>query len=160
MAKIELRPITESDQSWVTSLVCELWSAEIVVAHGMIFNPGDLPGFIAHMNGEPYGLVTYHLAGTECEIITLNSLMEMMGIGTRLVEVVIEVAKASGCRRVSVVTTNDNTRALAFYQKRGFRITAVYPDAITESRKIKPEIPLIGYNGITICDEIELTRTF
>lgn len=159
MAEIDIRPITESDRSWVTSLVCELWSGDIVVTHGDIFHPGSLPGFIAHTCGEPYGLITYHLGDRECEIITLNSLLEMMGIGTRLVNAVIKVAASSGCQCVRVNTTNDNMRALLFYQKRGFRIVGIRPDAIVRARQIKPEIPLVGYDGIPIRDEIELKLT-
>lgn len=159
MAGIEVRPISESDRSWVTSLVCELWSGDIVIAHGETFRPGSLPGFIAHKRGEPYGLITYHLEDQACEIVTLNSLLEMIGVGTRLVNAVIQVATDSACQCVRVVTTNDNLRALAFYQKRGFRITEVRPDEITNSRRLKPEIPLIGYNGIPIWDEIELKLT-
>lgn len=33
---------------------------------------------------------------------------------------------------------------------------AVYPNAVSLSRKLKPEIPLIGNYGIPIRDEIEL----
>jgi len=53
-------------------------------------------------------------------------------------------------------TTNDNLNALRFYQKRGFVLAAVYPEAIERARKIKPTISLIGYEGIPLRDEIEL----
>lgn len=55
-----------------------------------------------------------------------------------------------------MITTNDNLNALRFYQKRGYHIVAIYPDAIADSRKIKPQIPLNGAFGIPIQDEIEL----
>jgi hypothetical protein len=35
-------------------------------------------------------------------------------------------------------------------------LVAVYPNAIAESRKLKPEIPEIGIDGIPLRDEIEL----
>ena len=57
-----------------------------------------------------------------------------------------------------LVTTNDNLRALAFYQRRGFRIIAVHTDAVARSREAKPEIPAVGDNGIPILDEIELEK--
>jgi hypothetical protein len=44
----------------------------------------------------------------------------------------------------------------ANYQKRNFKITAIHCDTIKESRKIKPEIPEIGMNGIPSRDDIEL----
>jgi hypothetical protein len=54
------------------------------------------------------------------------------------------------------MTTNDNLRALRFYQRRGLRLAALYPGAVEESRRLKPSIPLIGENGIPIRDELEL----
>lgn len=39
---------------------------------------------------------------------------------------------------------------------RGFTLAAIYPDAIEQSRKLKPQIPLLGIYGIPIRDEIEL----
>ena len=43
-----------------------------------------------------------------------------------------------------------------FYQKRGFALVALHRNAIEQSRKIKPQIPLIGEYGIPLRDEIEL----
>jgi hypothetical protein len=45
---------------------------------------------------------------------------------------------------------------MTFYQKAGFRIVAVHRDAVALARRIKPEIPIMGENGIPIRDEIEL----
>jgi N-acetylglutamate synthase-like GNAT family acetyltransferase len=73
-----------------------------------------------------------------------------------LIEAVAAAARASGCRRVWLITTNDNLTALAFYQKRGFVLTALHPNAVAASRKLKPEIPLVAENGIPIRDELEL----
>jgi RimJ/RimL family protein N-acetyltransferase len=68
----------------------------------------------------------------------------------------VECAKEAGASRVWLITTNDNTDALRFYQKAGFRIVAVHQDAVALARRIKPEIPIMGENGIPIRDEIEL----
>ncbi len=43
-----------------------------------------------------------------------------------------------------------------FYQRRGFVLVALRRSAVDESRKFKPEIPLLGMDGIPIRDEIEL----
>jgi len=55
-----------------------------------------------------------------------------------------------------VITSNDNLSALGFYQRRGFRLVAVYQNAIDAAREIKPNIPQIGMENIPIHDEIEL----
>jgi Acetyltransferase (GNAT) family len=64
--------------------------------------------------------------------------------------------REAGCRRVWLITTNDNLRALRFYQRRGFRLVAVHPDALARSRELKPSIPEIGLDGIPLRDELEL----
>jgi hypothetical protein len=64
------------------------------------------------------------------------------------------LAGYANCKRL--ITTNDNLNALRFYQKRGLALVAVHRNALEESRRIKPEIPLIGSDGIPLRDEIEL----
>ena len=76
--------------------------------------------------------------------------------GSKLIDQAIEEARTQGCKRLFLITTNDNLNALGFYQKRGFEIAAIYRGAVNESRKIKPGIPLVGYNNIPLRDEIEL----
>lgn len=58
--------------------------------------------------------------------------------------------------RGRLITTNDNTAALGFYQRVGFGVAAIHRDAVTAVRRLKPEIPLLGENGVPITDEIEL----
>lgn len=59
-----------------------------------------------------------------------------------------------------MITTNDNMKALRFYQKQGFVLKALYPNALEESRELKPEIPKIGIDNIPLRDEIELEIKF
>jgi ribosomal protein S18 acetylase RimI-like enzyme len=135
----------------------EHWGDDSVVAHGVSFRPENVSGFIS-VNGDNQwaGLVTFVFEGDECEIVSIDSLLENEGIGTALINAVVEEARQLQCRRVRLVTTNDNLRALGFYQKRGFVLSALRAGAIEESRKLKPDIPLVGENGIPIRDEIEL----
>jgi DNA-3-methyladenine glycosylase I len=98
--------------------------------------------------------------GAGCEIVTLDSMNAGAGVGSALIETVRETARQSGCQRLWLVTTNDNLNALRFYQKRGLRLVALRPNAIEESRRIKPQIPLIGNDGIPLRDEIELEIKF
>lgn len=153
-----IRPINAKDKPWVRALLEERWESPIVVSRGKLHHADELPGFLAEEKGKPIGLITYKILGGECEVVTLDSLVEGRGVGTRLLESVEEVAREEGCRRVWLITTNDNLPALRFYQKRGFRLVAVYRNALEESRKLKPQIPLTGLNGIPLRDEIELEK--
>ena len=132
------------------------WGTTETLSRGVKLSDFDLPAFVALHEGEPAGLVTYHVLGSECEIVTLSSELENRGIGTALVAAVRETAAASGCGRLWLSTTNDNLHALRFYQKRCFRLAILYPDTVKHARALKLEIPEIGKDGIPIRDEIEL----
>jgi len=156
MSAFALRSLQPVDSAWVARHVAEQWGSEIAVAHGAIYRPAELPGFVAEDEGEALGLLTYHIDGGACEIVTLDSQRAGQGIGAALIEAAEDAARQAGCRRLWLITTNDNTHALRFYQKRGFCLVAVHRDAVAASRAIKPEIPLIGNDGIPIRDEVEL----
>lgn len=84
---------------------------------------------------------------------------ENQGIGSKLVETVINEAKERKCHKIVVITTNDNINAIRFYQKRGFDMAHLFRNALDISRKLKPEIPLIGENDIPLRHEIEFELT-
>ncbi len=107
------------------------------------------------------GLLTYRMSGSSLDIVTINAYRSGAGIGTALIEKVASLAPALGAKRVRVATTNDNTDALRFYQRCGFRLTGVRPDSVTKARRRhKSQIPEIGHHGIPIRDEIELGKSF
>jgi len=157
-ASLTIRPLEDADREWVQQLMCERWGAEEVVVHGTIYYPADLPGFVALQGERPAGLITYHIEGNACELVTIDSLVSDMGIGTALLDAVAQAAVSAGCARLWLITTNDNIDALRFYQKGGFRLVAVHRGAVDESRALKPSIPLMGEHGIPIRDEIELEK--
>ena len=156
MPEVIIQPITDQDRAWVRQFAIVHWGANIVAGHGITYELDKQPGFIATKNGERVGLITYHIEGSECEIVSIDSLHEGQSIGTKLIEAVKQVALQAGCTRLWLITTNDNLHALRFYQKRGFMLVAVHRNAVEQLRKLKPEIPLYGNDGIPIRDEIEL----
>jgi GNAT superfamily N-acetyltransferase len=155
MSPFYIRATSEKDQDWVERFLEKEWHSKELVSRGTIYHAGKLPGFIAEQNGKPIGLATYHIEKAECEIITLNSLREGLGVGSALIDAVKTVARDLNCHRLWLITTNDNLSAIEFYKKRGYALAAIHKNAIEASRKLKPQIPLIGKNGIPIKDEIE-----
>jgi ribosomal protein S18 acetylase RimI-like enzyme len=158
MAEFHVRPLDSSDTDWVKHFIAERWGAEFVVAHGTVFHPHVLPGFVAIQETEKVGLITFSIAGDSCEVVSLDSLRPSRGIGTALIEAIKTVAQQSRCKRIWLITTNDNLNALRFYQKRGFVLAAIHRNAMEMTRRLKP-IPLIGEFGIPLRDEIELELT-
>jgi GNAT superfamily N-acetyltransferase len=153
---VRVRAVREDDRPMVEWLTAELWGAPEVVVHDMMFHPAVLPGFIAERAGRIVGLLTYHVSANALEIVTLNALHRRTGIGTLLIEAAQQEAKHRRCREVTLTTTNDNIDALRFYQRRGFRMSALRPGVIERSRLQKPEIPRTGDYGIPLRDEIDL----
>ena len=90
-------------------------------------------------------------------LLALEAFERGLGIGSTLVHAYRALAAADGLSSLVVVTTNDNTNALRFYQRLGFSLSEVRLGAATDARKrLKPEIPLHSEDGIPIRDEIEL----
>ena len=136
----------------------ERWGALEVVSRGRVHDPSALPGYVVDVGTDLVGLATYRVEGNECELVTLDAVAEGVGVGTALVEAVTAAARRSGCTRLWLITTNDNLRALRFYQRRGFELAALHRGAIEASRRLKPSIPVTGLYGIPLRDELELER--
>lgn len=159
---ITIRPLTQQDRTWVAQFLDEHWKSTKIVSRGQSYYGHLLPGFVAlaaedgTATQQPIGLLLYRQDGPECEIMTLDSVRPKTGVGTALLEAMKQYALENGIRRLWLVTTNDNLEALRFYQKRGWRLVAVHRDALNESRRLKPQIPIIGLDGIPLRDEIEL----
>lgn len=156
--QIETREIEKSDIQWIRDLCKEKWYSLEIFSQGKIHKIDTLSGFITLINGNRAGLLTYQINNGECEILTINSLREGIGIGSELLRVVENHCIDSKCHLVWLITTNDNIQALRFFQKRGYSLYALYPNAVDESRQQKPQIPKIGLDGIPIKDEIKLIK--
>ncbi|MBN2047036.1 MAG: GNAT family N-acetyltransferase [Anaerolineaceae bacterium] len=154
----QIREIDENDRAWVRERSVELWGGDFVVAHGDLFHPADLPGFIAESEQIPIGWITYQIREETCEIITLDSLKEGVGVGSALFDAVEHAAHGAECCLLTLVTSNDNLHALGWYQRRGMRISAIHPNALVEVRRLKPSVPIMGMNGIPLMDELVLEK--
>lgn len=130
-----------------------------MVSRGHEYQLAELESLIARLDEKLVGAATYRLTeDLSCELMSLNSSNRGQGAGSQLLAAVEQVAREAGCRRVWLITSNDNLDALRFYQRRGYRITGVHSGAIDQARRMKPSIPLVGDHGIEIHDEIELAK--
>lgn len=153
---VDVRPITDADAELVRQLLAETWGSPKVAGHGVLYDASTLPGLIASLAGRPVGLLTYHAEGDDWEIVTISTSVRERGIGTALLRGAEQIARREGARRLWLITTNDNTIALRFYQRRGFDLVALHRDAVTRARaELKPTIPL-EIDGIPLRHELEL----
>ncbi|HEX4032961.1 MAG TPA: GNAT family N-acetyltransferase [Solirubrobacteraceae bacterium] len=153
---MEVRPLREDERDWLAEHLRLSWGSTTLVSGGRAHDGAALPAIVATDGDALTGLATYAIEEGECELVTIEAFERARGTGTALLDAVATVARAGGCARLWLITTNDNLAALRFYQRRGLRLVAVHRGAVDEARKIKPGIPLEGDNGIEIHDEIEL----
>ena len=151
-----VRAVENDDRAWVDETVARWWRSPVIISRGHVHRAAQLDGFIAEAGGRPAGLVTVYVDGDACEVVTLNSFEPGSGAGVALMRSAETYARGRDCTRLWLITTNDNTHALRFYQRYGMRIAAVRIGAIDRARRLKPDIPATGNDGIPLRDEIEL----
>lgn len=152
---MNIKEIDTECRGAVNKILKDEWNCPPSVSRGKAIDTTMLSGFVFISDNKITGIITYNIENTDCEIVTLNSFDENKGIGTALINAVLDVAKERCCSRLWLITTNDDIGAIRFYQKKGFDLVAAHINAIDESRKIKPSIPLIGMDNIPIKHEFE-----
>lgn len=150
--------VTDHNRERVTAFIQQHWYTTTMVVRGKAVDMTRVEGYLCQENHAILGLVTFLARGAALEIVSLNSMVGNRGIGGKLVSLVVEEARARGCHKVVLVATNDNINAIRFYQKQGFDMARLHRNALDLSRKLKPEIPLIGENGIPMRHEIEFEK--
>lgn len=151
-----VREAQAADLPWIRDVLTERWGSTEMVTAGKATNLCECPALIVSAGGRDIGLLTFLVEDRRCEIMSLDALEPMQGAGRALVGALQQRARREDWQGIMLITTNDNITALAVYQRLGFRITAVHPDAVALSRKIKPSIPEVADNGLPIRDEIRL----
>lgn len=155
-AMFRIRPVERGDRRWVSRLLRDAFGDVTVARKGVLIDASALPGFVAVAGGRPVGLAAYDMAGGECEVVAIISVREGWGVGRALMDAVRDRAAAAGNRRLWLVTTNDNTRALRFYQIWGMDLCAFHRHGARRSRNAKPLLPQRGADGIPLDHELEL----
>ena len=157
---VRIRATTAGDRPALERFL-ERWHSLRVARLGALEHPLEHPGLLAEDGTELLGVLTYAIRGADCEVMTLHTDRQRSGVGTALLAEAGRIARAAGCTRLWLITTNDNVDALRFYQRRGFRLAALHAGAVDDARaRLKPEIPQVGDHGIPLRDEIEMVRPF
>jgi GNAT superfamily N-acetyltransferase len=155
---VEVRSLEEADRPWVADLCRRLFGSEVVVRGGRSWEPAGLPGLVAWAAGGRAGALCLGQEPGGAEVVFLAVEHPSRGVGTVLLASLEALGTELGWRRLRVFTTNDNTRALGFYQRRGWDLVALHHEAVTRDRQLKPRIPTVGFHGIPIRHLLELER--
>ena len=144
----------EALRKQVNEQLREQWGNLSVAIHGELFDLAGCDSFACLVDRTALGAIHCRRDGETYEVLSLYVLREHEGIGQTLMRRAIDNARRNGAERLYLYTTNDNTRAIRFYQQMGMNLEAFNLNAVERSRKLKPCIPLNGCDGIPIRHEL------
>lgn len=149
------RALESRDESWVRATLEGAWGSVLVARHGEVLDATSYPGFLVECSRGRLGLAVCAVVDDEYEVLSLTALVEGEGVGRTLVAACFAEARALGCRRIWLTTTNNNVRAMGFYQRVGMTMCAFRRDAVAAARVLKPSIPLRDAAGISLDHELD-----
>src|SRR6478672_1763618 len=152
---MNIRPIADDDRAWLAEIISAAFSSVRLVSNDHLIEDASLlDGFAAEIDGRPIGCALINEVDGDVELVALVSTYRGAGVGSGLLESVVERGKRDGWKRLWLVTSNDNTDAIRMYQRAGWEWTEFRRDAITRARERRPEIPELGQHGIPVRHEI------
>jgi pimeloyl-ACP methyl ester carboxylesterase/N-acetylglutamate synthase-like GNAT family acetyltransferase len=153
---LRVREARPKDQGLVSAFLAAQ-HADVVARQGELVDARQHPALVAEAGGVIVGVATLFRHHDTLEVLTIHAIEPGLGVGTALLDAAAARGRALGCRRLWLVTTNDNTDAIRFYQRRGMRLVALRTGAVDEARAtLKPAIPETGDHGIPLRDELVL----
>ena len=145
-----------ADRKALTELLRLRWSDGTVSVRGKLIGIDDVEAFGAYENDRLQGIATWLVEEGTLYLATLNNITDRRGVSSALLDAMIALGREKGFPVLRALISNDNVKALRFYQMRGFRIVAVHIGVVDMMRRMKPSIPEKGLDGIPMRDEIEL----
>ena len=131
------------------------WGSVLVARKGELLDLTAFPGFVAALDGADVGLAVLAERGADYEVVSLSTTVEGKGVGRALLTRCVADARSRGCGRLWLTTTNNNVRAIDFYQRFGLDLCAFYRNGVGASRRVKPSIPLRDEHGVPLAHELE-----
>jgi hypothetical protein len=145
------------DKSELLALMLRVWGSHkmMIDLHTYDVAEIDVLGLYTP-DGETAALASWTLRDETAYLCALHSLRPGEGVAIRMLDEVKAAAKAAGARKLKAMLTNDNMPGLTFYQRRGFRLSGLYLEAIDTYRSVIPTIIKTGYRDIPVHDALEL----
>jgi GNAT superfamily N-acetyltransferase len=149
--------ITTADRDTALGLFKRHFGHTPMVAFGELIDVGAAATLVAEAEREIGAALAWRPIDGALHIIALatDPTWQRAGLGGHLVAEAELLARRQSQPRVIVTLTNDNIPALYFYQRRGYRISAVVSDAVKRQTRTEPS----GFAGIPVLDEIQLSKT-
>ena len=150
-------PARPPDYADIATLADHFWGETEVQCFGESYDVTRLPAYVARVDTEVVGSLSFAVERDQLIIVLLNVLPEFQGQGcaARLIEAAVGEAKDRGLSRLAVATSNDDLPALYLYQRHGFTITGARLGEILCHHGGEER----GFAGIPVRDELRLARS-
>ena len=110
-AIVRLERVCQGDDAWSEALVRDGVNGDLPTVHHLVARAGDVTGYaVASAAGDV----------VELQRIGVDPGQRRGGVATRLLDGVLDLARAGGAERVLLEVREDNAGALGFYAARGF----------------------------------------
>jgi ribosomal protein S18 acetylase RimI-like enzyme len=159
---LELPPVlvregTATDRMKALELFKRDFGPAQLVAYGETVSLDEAEMLVAETENEIGGALACRYFDGALHILALatDPMWQRAGVGGHLVAEAELLARREKQPRVIVTITNDNLPALYFYQRRGYRLSAILRDSVAAHAR---DQQAMGFAGIPIADEIQLVK--
>jgi ribosomal protein S18 acetylase RimI-like enzyme len=152
-----VREATDTDREKALELFRRDFGHRQMVAYGQAVSLDDAAALVAETDREIAGALAWRHFDGALHILALatDPMWQRAGVGGHLVVEAELLARREGQPRVTVTITNDNLPALYFYQRHGYRLSAVLRDSVAEHAR---DEHVLGFAGIPVRDELQLAK--
>lgn len=152
-----VREATPADREKALALFTRDFGPAQLVAYGEAISLESAAALVAETDNEIAGALAWRLFDGALHILALatDPMWQRAGVGGHLVAEAELLARRQDLPRMIVTITNDNLPALYFYQRQGYRVSAILRDSIAAHTRGQQAV---GFAGIPIVDEIQLAK--
>jgi ribosomal protein S18 acetylase RimI-like enzyme len=161
-ARLELPPplvreAVPADRERALDIFRREFGGRQLVADGLPVSLEDADLLVAETEGGVTGALAWRRVEGALHIVALatDPMWQRSGVGGYLLAEAEILARRHSLPRVRVTVSNDNVPALYFYQRRGYRLSAVLPDSLSSQPANRG---LVGFANIPIADEVQLSK--
>ena len=153
--ELQLRVVT--DKTELCRIMLASWGSHSMMIDLHVYDVAEIDALsLFDRSGKTAALASWAVRGEIAYLCALHSLKPGEGVAIRMLDAVIFAAREAGATKLKAMLTNDNMPGMTFYQRRGFRLSGLYLEAIDAYRSVVPTIIKTGYKDIPIHDAIEL----
>lgn len=153
--ELQLRVVT--DKTELCRIMLASWGSHSMMIDLHVYDVAEIDAVgLFEPSGKTAALASWTVRGDSAYLCALHSLKPGEGVAIQMLDAVIFAARKAGAKRLKAMLTNDNMPGMTFYQRRGFRLSGLYLEAIDHYRSVEPNIIRTGYKDIPIHDAIEL----